>query len=427
MTGIECVDNVFVVGFNHSVMNTSERSGVVLDAESLYNEMKSYPQKSLQSLTYIQTCNRFEIYGQGDLQVAEDLFYKAVKEIDPDHKERLIKKRGGEAIEHVFRTAAGLDSELVGDLEILGQFKDSFRKSKSEGALNGYMERLANNCIQAAKEIRQTTKITSGTTSHSYAAIQLLKEKGLTEEAKILLIGAGTFGVSIARNIKAYFPNNDLTVTNRTYSKSLDLARELSCQAFPLEELRQHINNYDVVISGVSRKGGHIYAADLCGRIHKTLIDLSVPSFFDDSVEALPFVSHYSVDHASEIINRSMEDRHSSVPVAQNILSRHIHEFTEWSKIYDNSNHIKEWKETVEDVSARCPHIQELPEEEKNSYLKKSVAEFAVFLKNQHEDHPQKERLIEHFLNKECEGNCVMYKAQEKFPSSSHCDVCKEK
>ena len=113
-------------------------------------------------------------------------------------------------VEHMFKVACGLDSQLLGEIEILGQFKKSFRSVKENDLLGGYMERLANACIHSAKEIRSSTNLTSGTSSLSYAIIQLLTEKELNTNKRILLIGAGDFASSVARNIRSYLPKYDL-------------------------------------------------------------------------------------------------------------------------------------------------------------------------------------------------------------------------
>ena len=194
------INEFFAVGFNHNSIGIQERNMLSSDGGFYDKFAQKCDEGHIESLVYLNTCNRTEFYGLGNAEEAQTIFNNLLPNVSLNGKMMLYS--GNSAVRHLFKVASGLDSQLVGDLEILGQFKKAFQNSKKENRLSGYMERLANTCVQSAKEIRNNTQLTSGTTSLSYASIQLLLKNNLPTDAKILVIGLGKFGKSIAKNIK---------------------------------------------------------------------------------------------------------------------------------------------------------------------------------------------------------------------------------
>ncbi len=416
------VEKVFVFGYNYRTIQPAQQDQLKVGPDTFSKIIHQCPQEAVPSLTLISTCNRLECYGFGDSQIAKRSFYAAI-----DHatcmKENLMEKNGEDAVEYIFNVAAGLNSQLVGDLEILGQFKTAFRRSKQEGRLSGYMERLSNLAVKAAKQIRSNTQLTSGTTSLSYASIQLLRELRLKGSDNILVIGAGKFGKSLGRNLRKYFPENQLYFCNRTQSKSEALAEELSCHTVSYGDLIKRADEFDVLISAIGDTGFKLSPEHLDIRKDKILIDLSVPSFFDRQLSEAEGIQLFNIQDASCIVNRSLERRESSIPLAKNILFKHIHEFVEWSRIYAKSGYIKEWKAKVEEISEACPHFHTMSHEKQNSILKKSVGRFVHYLKKKTTTLEENQPVLNHFIKNEHPSPCLLRCEQEGRPTI-HCKLC---
>ncbi|MCB0640005.1 MAG: hypothetical protein KDC44_00125, partial [Phaeodactylibacter sp.] len=252
-------------------------------------------------------------------------------------------------------------------------------------------------CIQAAKAIRNNTGLTSGTTSLAYAAIQLLSARQLAPDARILLLGLGKFGKSIAKNIRTYLPEHSLTLCNRTFEKSLSLSTELGAEVLDYAELTEALPNYEVVIAAIGNQPGLIRAEMFSSSARPLMIDLSVPSVFEAEIRQWP--DYYSIDAAAAIVNASLEQRAASIPQAHSILLEHVHEFLEWSRIYAQSHTIQEWKQRVQAASDTCPHLKASSPVARQTFLKRSVGAFVQFVKQQKEASPSSDLLIRDFLN----------------------------
>ena len=411
------VDEIFVIGFNHTKVELQERNALNINDHFFGKFSDDCADQNVDSLVFLNTCNRSEVYGYGDFGKAESAF-RGLLPTGFD-SEKIITKSGTTAVQHLFKVASGLDSQLLGDLEILGQFKKAFKKSKEENQLSGYMERLANTCIQSAKEIRSNTQLTSGTTSLSYAAVQLLVENRISTKEKILVIGLGKFGKSIAKNLKVYFPKNDLTITNRTLQKAEEIAKEIDCNILPFDHLVNNINEFDVIISAIDTSTFKLDNTLIDASSKKVLIDLSVPSFFDKELKKEAKINLYTVDDAAQIVNSSLESRKASIPLAENIMLKHVHEFIEWSKIYEKSGSIKQWKSMVESVSATCPHFKILSKDEQSVFLKKSVSRFAKYVKSDYQNCS-----VENYINLEFKGKCPLQCSPEEQANKKECSTC---
>lgn len=407
------IDKIFAVGFNHNSFKLNERSKLRIDQHFYQDFSAKCEEQKIESLVFLNTCNRTEFYGLGDHRKVENI----IDSFFPKENigEKMMKKSGNAAVQHLFKVASGLDSQLIGDLEILGQFKKAFQDSKKENRLSGYLERLSNTCIQSAKEIRNNTQLTSGTTSLSYASIQLLMENNIAPEAKILVIGTGKFGKSIAKNIHSYLPQNPLTLTNRDLSKSEALATEIGCDILPFEQLFEKLDEFDVLISAIDSPGFKVEKKHFTNGSNKILIDLSVPGFFDDKLKTEEGLQLFTVEEAAQIVNNSMSERKSSIPLAENILFKYIHEFLEWSELYEKSGSIKAWKETVQIIFEKCPHFEKMTDGEKNLEIKKSVRRFVHFIKQNERTEAGTESLLALYLQQEGQAYCNLLHA---IPSS---------
>ncbi len=152
-------------------------------------------------------------------------------------------------MEHLLKVASGLDSQIIGDYEILSQLKHAAKIAKENGGLSSFMERVINFALQASKEIKTKTKLSSGTVSVSYAAIQIIKEKIKNlRNKKILLVGTGKFGNQIAKNLKDYLPGASISFCNRTDEKAYLLAEKYDAGFVAYKNLATACNDADVIM-----------------------------------------------------------------------------------------------------------------------------------------------------------------------------------
>ncbi|MFN4082421.1 MAG: glutamyl-tRNA reductase [Bacteroidia bacterium] len=388
--------NSFVVGINHHQTDASKRGLFSLNESKQATFMCQAFRQRLQSVCILNTCNRTEIYGYGDIEVAIKLFGELTDK-SIIHEPNLIKLVGKAAVEHIFKVASGLDSQIIGDLEILGQFKSAFYFSKQNKALNGYFERLANTAIQAAKEVRSSTNLSSGTVSLSYAATKYIKRNFNNKEVKILLVGTGEFGKRIAYNINDYLSKASIAICNRTRQKAEEIANKINCKVEAFEELDKIISNYDIIISSVNNTGKFIIDKNNAGDEPKVFIDMSIPFSIDPSL-AQQKHTIVTLDEVSKEISQTIESRKEHIPLALAIIDKHIEEFSTWAEIFEKSESMQQWKNMMMELSHTCPHLSSMAQEHKNRVIGRSMAQFALYVKNRTDLPKETQKVIEHFL-----------------------------
>lgn len=413
----------FVIGFNHHQSNASLRSVYTLRAEQKEKLLAEASGAGISSLIILNTCNRTELYGYGRIQDAERLFFDVLGvRKSPAHK--MITRQGREAILHMFRVAAGLDSQIVGDLEILGQFKRAFATAKEHQTVDGLFERLVNNCLRAAKEVRSRTRICAGTVSLSYAAMQYVKDYYNGRHCHVVILGAGKFGARIAANMHDYFPAARLSVCNRTKQKALELAAQFGASVIDFEDVAK-LNEADVIISSVDDTGKFVLNTNNVRHSDKErlFIDMSIPLSIDPLIGQQPLNKLISLDEIGKVISETLETRKEDLPLADKIIEAHLDEWHAWLMQRDKSDSIREWKQRIQQLSMTCPALSQLSAVDKENMIRKSVAGFAAYIRQQPQLSGSAEDIISHFLTdeKSCAGlNPVVLQSSFFAPGQGH-------
>ena len=282
----------------------------------------------------LSTCNRTEIYCTGNepqklLSLLSDNTSATPEEVN----EYAFVKTGDEAVKHLFRVAAGMDSQILGDYEIIGQLKNAFNLAKSFKRTSGYMEKLLNSSLQSSRQVKSRTALSDGTTSVSYAVIQLLKETiGGQHPMNVCLMGLGKIGTLTLKNLKAYLPQHKVTVINRNEAKAELAAGEFEVDYAPFESQQQVLDTADVLIVATGAEHAIISKKDVTGTNLKIIFDLSVPSNVHPDVKEVEGMLHYNIDELSKIVNQSIETRRSEIPMAEAIIAEYFEEFRQWEK-----------------------------------------------------------------------------------------------
>ncbi len=346
------INQFYIVGINYKKTDASVRGRFAVSPEHYSSILQKASSVNISELFVLSTCNRTEIYGlASNADMLINLLCSETAGSVNTFKELAYIKKGNEAIEHLFNVAAGLDSQILGDYEIVGQIKQAAKFAKERGFIGTFMERLVNIVLQSSKVIKSQTQLSGGTVSVSFAAVQFLRNNVVKpSKKKILLLGTGKIGRNTCKNLVDYLKTNNITLINRTEDKASELAHELGLQVASYNDLEQHLRFADIVIVATNAEQPVITKEDLVKQNKKILIDLSIPNNIDPSAKELPHITLVNVDDLSRINDETLQKRMTEVPKAKSIIAAHIQEFIEWYGMRKNVPVLKAVKQKLMDM-----------------------------------------------------------------------------
>ncbi len=374
------LNNFCVAGINYRKSDISIRGKFSLLPEQSILLMEQAVAKRFPACMVLSTCNRTEIYGICDHphELIEMLCIHTHGNMQ-EFLEHGYIYQGSAAIEHLYKVAAGLDSQIIGDYEILSQLKQAAKISKSHHCLNTFMERVVNFALRSSKEIKTKTRLSSGTVSVSYAAIEIIKER-IPDVAgkKILLIGTGKFGHHIGKNLQNYLPESALFFTNRTDIKALELSKECNATFIPYKDLEQAANSADIIIVSSTADQYTVHPAFFKNQKARLILDLSVPQNVDPAVKNLNGVDLLNVDEISVILDKTILLRQTEIPKALSIIESTMEDTMEWYRRHSNSPLLRKIKEQLHKLNEG--HFNDEYSEEK---IHKTISSLAIQLHHQ--------------------------------------------
>ena len=346
------ISQFYIAGINYKKTDASVRGSFAVNNNHYAAILEKASSYFLNELFVLSTCNRTEIYGVAPC--VDSLVHLLCSETEGSvekFKELAYIKQGEEAIEHLLNVASGLDSQILGDYEIVGQLKQSTKFAKQQGFIGAFMERMINTVLQSSKAVKTNTALSGGTVSVSFAAIQFLIDnvKDIADK-KIVLLGTGKIGRNTCKNLVDYLHTTNITLINRTLDKAVELADELGLQNASFEEADKHIAEADIVIVATNAGQPVIMKADLVSSNPKILIDLSIPNNIDPSAKELAHITLVNVDDLSKINDATLAKRKAEVPKAKAIIGEHLNEFTEWYSMRKNVPVLKAAKQKLQDM-----------------------------------------------------------------------------
>lgn len=340
------ISSFFIAGINYKKSDASVRGQFSINTDQYLEIIASAHQYNVKEFFVLSTCNRTEIYGFAENvdQLCKLLCSQTEGNLQSFY-EGSYQKAGLQAIEHLFNVSAGLDSQILGDYEIVGQIKKATKFSKLHNHIGPYLERLINEVLQTAKQIRTNTEMSGGTVSVSFAAVQYARQwfKQITGK-KILLLGTGKIGSNTCNNIVDYLPGTQVTLINRTMEKATALADKFSLAYDSIDNLQQHIDEADVIIVATNADEPVITKLNLKTGAHKLLIDLSVPCNVATNVKELEGIELVNVDELSRIKDETLQRRSEEIPKVKAIIAEHIHAFEVWHTMRKHVPILKEVK-----------------------------------------------------------------------------------
>ena len=349
---------ISVIGLNHKSANIDIREKFSFTADNaslLLRRIKKI--RDILEVIVVSTCNRTEIYcestnGVDDIKnwLLSDKEYKSFAKHLYIHQEE-------DAIEHLFKVVAGLDSMVIGESEVLGQVKSAYKIALDNKSIDGKLKRLFEYSFSVAKNVRTNTDIGGNAISFMYTSILLIKKIFSTvEQKKCLLIGAGEMTELALKYLKSNNVN-DITICNRKEEKGKKLALENDCRYSNLNNLSTIIHEYDVIITSTSSSLPLIGKGNIENALIKrnndsiVIIDLGVPRDVESQIKNLDNVYLYTIDDLGQIIEKNYKIREKSIKDAEEIIKFKIVEYKNWLSENNSTEIIKNYREYVDDIT----------------------------------------------------------------------------
>ena len=227
------LSNFFVAGINYKKTDTEMRGSFAIGPEQYERILLLAAEYEVRDLFILSTCNRSEIYGVAEnAEQLMKLLCTQTQGTADTFEELSYRKNGLEAVRHLFDVGAGLDSQILGDYEIVGQLRKAMKFAKERGFIHSFLDRTLNQVLQSSKEIKNNTSLSDGTVSVAFAAVQYIREHSQTlENKKILLLGTGKIGTITCKNLVDYLPASHITLMNRSPEKAETLAATFNLRA----------------------------------------------------------------------------------------------------------------------------------------------------------------------------------------------------
>jgi glutamyl-tRNA reductase len=359
------LSNFFVTGINYKKTDTGTRGTFAIGPVQYDNLLNNAADYGVRDLFVLSTCNRSEIYGIADHpENLVNLLCSQTQGSAELFQELAYQKNGLRAVQHLFDVGAGLDSQILGDYEIVGQLRKAMKFAKEKGFVNHFLERTLNQVLQSSKEIKNNTALSDGTVSVAYAAIQYIREHVTSLENKqILLLGTGKIGTITCKNLVDYLASSRVTLMNRTPEKAEQLAETFHLRTASIDSLKEEINHSDIILVATNAAEPVIYCRDLENLTGKKLIiDLSIPCNVERTVGDLENVNLIDVDGLSILKDETLLRRAAEVPKARSIIESHLGELMEWHEMRKHVPVLKQVKIKLQEIHGSPLFEQTIPE-----------------------------------------------------------------
>ncbi|MEQ6124750.1 glutamyl-tRNA reductase [Pseudotenacibaculum sp. MALMAid0570] len=386
--------NLYNIGVSYKKADAHTRGRYSLSKENQVRLLKDAKSQGFHVFV-ISTCNRTEITGFAEHP------YQLIKLLC-DYSDGNVEEfarisnvfKGKEAVNQLFRIGTGLESQILGDYEIVGQLRVAFKLAKELQTVNAYLERLVNLVFQASKKVKNQTKISSGTTSVSYAAVQyMIKNVPDYNQKNILVFGLGKMGKHTCKNLAEYTQNTSVCLINRTEQKAIAFVKEHpSIRQARIENLSNEIADADVLIVSTGADKPTVTSEHVAKDKELLILDLSMPENVDEEVANFDAVKLINVDELSKITDETLALRKKEVPFAESIIETHKEEFYEWlnhRKLVPAINALKESLEAIQkdEISFHRKKIKNFDEDQAemltNRFIQKITTQFVKHLKEE--------------------------------------------
>jgi len=327
------VKKFYLVGVNFQKTDTQNRSKFSITATQ---GTKAYEQSSpcLEHYLILSTCNRTEIYGFAPCEYVLLSFLQSLS--GATHEEvsaNTYVKTDEEAVNHLLSVASGLDSQIPGDYEIIGQIRKAFQAAKDAGRSNGFIERVVSQANQVSKAIKNSTAFSDGTVSVSYAVAQQVKK--IVEKhqlRRICIVGLGDMGHNALKYLLQHVPEAEITLVNRDEKKLADLSGQYHLAAFPFAQLDGAVKQADILVMATAVPEPILLREHVAGTSIRFIFDLSMPRNVAAEVYQMETVKVWDVDQISSAVTDTLDKRLAEIPKVKAIVATKAREFFEWQE-----------------------------------------------------------------------------------------------
>ena len=404
-----------MVGLSYKKADAEVRGNFSLDVPAIDAISLEAKENGIEGLLAISTCNRTELFGfaQHPFQLIQ-LLCKHTKGTVEEFEKVAYVFKNHEAFNHLFQVGTGLDSQILGDFEIISQIKQSFYRSKKHGMSNPFLERLCNSVIQASKRIKNETEISTGATSVAFASVKyILKNVDDISKKNILLFGTGKIGRNTCENLIKHTDNSHITLINRTKEKAEAVAGKFKLTVKNYGDLQTEIRKTDVLVVATGAQLPTISKSLLHTKKPLLILDLSVPKNVHDNVTELENVTLVHLDQLSQITNDTLANRKAYIPKANEIIEEVKYDFVKWletRKFAPVINALKEKLMTikVEEVDFHSKKLDDFNQEQaelvSERIIQKITKQFANHLKSAEVDTDDSLALIKKVFKLEIES-----------------------
>lgn len=347
------INDFWLIGINYRKADVSTRGDFAVNNEQYIDLLENAPVFGVTNCFVLSTCNRTEIYGMCcNPEQLIQLLCSITKGSNEEFEKQHYEKNSNDAILHLYNVAAGLDSQILGDYEIVSQLKNSFKLAQEYQRTNLFTERLYQSVLQSARDIRSKTDLSGGTVSVAYAAVQYIAHtsKDISQE-QILIIGSGKMGMASCKNLIQMSYANNIAICNRTDDKAKEIADTLNIHFRSYSDLQESINHATIVIVATNASTPILDKRHFSKEDKKLLIDLSIPNNIDPMLGEYKGIHLINVDELSKINDATLQKRMAEVPKAKAIINFNIHQFAEWYLMQKNVPMLKAVKEKLSELN----------------------------------------------------------------------------
>lgn len=329
------ISDFCTVGVNHWEASIDVRERFSLSDQQKEDLIRGAKREGIESLFVISTCNRTEIFGQN--VSAQELIRLLVTYSNASLEEFHnygFEKEGQRAAEHLFQVTVGLDSQILGDLQVVNQVKEAYDFASDLDAVDGELHRLMQHVFRAHKRSRNETSLGEGAATTAYAAVKFAVETfDNLKDKKILLVGTGKIGKVTCKNL-INLGARKLTLINRTRDRAEFVADKFDLQVASMENLPQEIADADLIIVATGAKKPVVTLDDMKPSIlnpeFKVMVDLSVPRNIDPEIGELDFVDLANMDFLTDVTDEAYRKREENIPLVKKIIDDELTDYKNW-------------------------------------------------------------------------------------------------
>ncbi|MCT4665475.1 MAG: glutamyl-tRNA reductase [Flavobacteriales bacterium] len=325
------------LGISHWKSPLKIREKFSFSSERLDWMHKEAKAQGVSSFFVIDTCNRTQVFARfHDIEFLKEIFIKGTETCPTLFNHYGFVHEGKRAVDHLFALCMGLDSMILGDLQIINQVKTGIKYSTAYQLVDNVTHRLMQYVLQCYKSVSTDTDISNGPASIAHAAVLYIKQRfNNLEDKKILLYGLGEMGDTAVKNLIENYRVGEVTLMNRTFEKAEKLAKELNVLACPVECLKEKLQSSDIIIVATGAdtytvKESHFDEVDTHQRV---ILDLAVPRNVDIALENHPTVDLVEMDELQKIQDQTLDLRRKNIPKVKTIINLHEMEFYDWMKM----------------------------------------------------------------------------------------------